>query len=190
MSWWAEQRIYFEHVRALLEPGHTPRVHEVHCGQAGSLHGWTSEDFDALIGEGRRQHDRLHDEQEKLRGRAQVMLALALALLGAVGSLYGPVHRHAQPDGWVLWGAALALCSWAMLGAAATATVSARMETIDSSALSTYTAPLAPKLAADYAELNKENFNSVATRLTNSRIAAGWLLSAAALALATWLVAR
>jgi hypothetical protein len=190
MSWRREQGIYAEHVRALLEPGHTPPVHEVHGRNAGSLDGWELDDLTMLIEEGRRQHDRLNDELERVRSRAQVMLALALALAGAIASMYGRVHHNAQAAGWVLWASGLVLAGWAALGAAATATVSARLETIDSSSLSNYTAPIVSKVAGDYAEINKENFNAVATRLTNSRIAAGWLVTAGALALITWVVVQ
>jgi hypothetical protein len=54
--------------------------------------------------------------------------------------------------------------------------LSANLETIDGAALSRYDPPLQRKLADDYAAINILNFTAGATRLTNSRLAVGWVL--------------
>lgn len=190
MSWNAEQRVYAAHVAALVRPGGSAPVHDVHKVDPGDLGDWKDDALLTLIAEGRRQHDRSHDDLERVRARAQVALALALALLAALGSLVGAVDSAGSVIGWVLWVMAIATGGWAALGAAASATVSADMETIDAALLSRRTPPLERQLAGDYAALARTNFSAVAVRLTNLRIAVTWLLIAATLGLGTWLIAQ
>jgi hypothetical protein len=183
----SEQRVYAQHVLGLLRPGHRVPDHLAHATEPSPLNGWQPADHDAMIEEGRRQSDRQQDDLERVRGRSQLLLALALALLAAVAALRGPVASGDEWWLWTVWIASLGAGAWSAVGAAAIAAVRADMEIIDAAVLSHYEPPVRPKLAADYAELVRPGENAVATRLTNFRVAVLWLLIAAVFGLAAWL---
>jgi hypothetical protein len=56
-----------------LWPGHLVPVFEVHNTTVGDLTGWEPDELNLAIEEGRRQLDRLFDELERVRVRAQFL---------------------------------------------------------------------------------------------------------------------
>lgn len=186
MSLPENQRIYARHVLALFIAGAGAPVHDADHNKSGDQSAWTDEQIDLLIEEGRRQLDRQVEDLERVRLRAQVTLALGLALLGAAGSLRSTISAAHVVVLWVLWGLALAVTGWAILGAAATAVVRADMNMIHATVLSRYTGDVKRQLAHDYANSAPAGESQVAARLTNLRIAVAYLLVGAALTLGAW----
>jgi hypothetical protein len=182
-----EQLIYARHVLGLLRPGRRVPDYEAHPVAPRLLSGWQHADLETMVEEGRRQSDRQHEDLERVRGRAQFLLTLGLALLAGVAALRSPIARADHWWLWTLWGVSLAAGAWAALGAAAVSAVRADVEIVDAAVLSGYEPPVRRHLAADYADLVRAGENAIATRLTNFRVAVLWLLIAAALGLATWL---
>jgi hypothetical protein len=170
----------------LFNAGAGAPVHDADHNKPGDQSAWTDEQVDLLIEEGRRQLDRQVEDLERVRLRAQVTLALGLALLGAAGSLRSTVSAAHVVVLWVLWCVALAVTGWAILGAAATAVVRADMSMIHATVLSRYTGDVKRQLANDYAGSAPAGESQVAARLTNLRIAVAYLLVGAALTLGVW----
>ena len=179
--------IYARHVLALFWPNKQAPTIEADRNQAGDVSGWPDRDLELLVEEGRRQLDRQHEDLERIRSRAQVLLALGLALEGAVASLQESIVKADDTAIWFFWTVAILTGAWSVLGAAATAVVRADMQMIHVAVLSRRTAPVLSDLAADYAAIAMDGENQLATRLTNVRHAVMWLLIAAFLGLLTWL---
>jgi hypothetical protein len=186
MSFWAEQKVYAQHVLALFRPGAIGPVHTADPNEPGSLKKWDESERRLLIEEGRRQLDRQVDDLERVRSRSQILLVLALALTATTGSLLSRMDRVDGLAPWLVWSAALVLGGWAVLGAAATSVVAAKPETIHATVLSRYESPIEPKLAEDYAVLVIAGEEHVAVRLTNLRWAIAYLLACGALTLSVW----
>jgi hypothetical protein len=187
VSWGAEQALYARHVWALFRAGSGAPAHQADPNDAGDIAEWSDDQVKTLIDEGRRQLDRQNEDLERVRGRAQVALAIAIALGGAAGALRATVSSADRLLLWVLWIAGLLLVGWAILGAAATAVVRADMQIIHASVLSRYTGDIDRQLAEDYAAIAMDGENQVATRLTNLRIAVAFLLVGATATLGAWL---
>lgn len=187
MTWRKEFKVYAQHVLGLLVPNLRAPVHKADRNAAGDVAQWVSEDLDLLIDEGRRQLDRQHDDLERIRSRAQVLLALGLALVGTTAALQGRVSDSSSWLVWAMWLVALATGAWSILGAAATSVVRADMSIIHAAVLSRRSGKIKEELAKDYSEMVMAGENQLATRLTNLRHAVTWLLVAAVLALASWL---
>jgi hypothetical protein len=187
MSRLNKQRIYARHVVALFRPGSGAPVYPADTNTAGDLTDWSADDLKTLIDEGRRQLDRQIEDMERVRGRAQVTLALGIGLEGAAGSLRTAVSSVNEPVLWFLWILGLALVAWATLGAAATAVGRADMEMIHAAVLSRRQADIAKDLAKDYAAMAATGENQIATRLTNLWLAVTLLLAGAAATFGTWL---
>jgi hypothetical protein len=68
--------IYARHVLALFWPNKQAPTIEADHNQAGDVSGWPDRDLELLVEEGRRQLDRQHEDLERIRSRAQVLLAL------------------------------------------------------------------------------------------------------------------
>ncbi|MFI4992759.1 MAG: hypothetical protein ACHQCH_03960 [Solirubrobacterales bacterium] len=187
MSWRAEQAVYARHVWALFRAGSGAPAHHADPNEAGDIAEWSDEQVKTLIDEGRRQLDRQNDDLERVRGRAQVALAIAIALGGAAGALRATVSSADHFPLWVLWIVGLLLVGWAILGVAATAVVRADMQIIHAGVLSRYTGDIDRQLAEDYAAIAVDGENQVATRLTNLRIAVAFLLVGATATLGAWL---
>lgn len=183
-----EQKVYAQHVLALFRPGSVGPAHPADPNKPGDLEGWSPEDLELLVEEGRRQTDRQTADLERVRGRAQVLLALSLALTGAAASLIDDVDVAGHVAIWGFWILAIAFGGWALLGAAATATVAAEPEIIHASVLSRYDPPIQDQLAADYAAIVIKGENELAVRLTDLRWGVTHLLVAALMALVvlTW----
>jgi hypothetical protein len=180
------QRIYARHVLALFIAGAGAPVQDADRNEPGDQSTWTDEQIDLLIDEGRRQLDRQVEDLERVRLRAQVTFVVGLALLGAAGSVRSAISSANEVALWVLWGLALAVTAWAILGAAATAVARADMNMIHATVLSQYTGDVKRQLAHDYAKSAPAGESQVAARLTNLRVAVAYLLLGAALALGAW----
>ena len=168
-----DQRVYFVHITGLVRPGARLPNFEVHPGTRGSLEGWEDDDLQLLIDEGRRQFDRQLGDLDRLRGRAQFLFTIGLALAGAIASQAGSSNCLGATLPWVI---GLAASAFAVLGAAAIMTGRADFEMIDSAALSRYDRPVRRPLAEDYAEMLRTGEETVATRLSLFRLAAVWLI--------------
>jgi len=174
------------HVIALFFPGRHAPVHQADQNVAGDLAGWDAGDLQVLIDEGRRQLDRQNEDLERIRGRSQVLLVLGLALGGSAGSLLGKVRAADHQALWALWGLGVALIALSIFGAAATAVVRADIDMIHAAVLSRRSAPVVPRLAADYAESAMAGENELATRLINLRLSVALLLVGALFILGSW----
>lgn len=183
-----QQLIYASHVVALIT-GSGAKAYDADKNPTGDLGAWQDPDLDTLIEEGRRQLDRQHDDLERVRGRAQVLFTVGVALVGVVGGLRSTISSAHQM--WLndLWFASLAVLGWSVLGAAATAVVRADLSTIHAAVLSRYTPPVKTKLAGDYASIMMKNENQLATRLINMRISVTVLLIGGTMALGSWICA-
>jgi hypothetical protein len=187
MSRLDKQRIYARHIIALFLPGSGAPVHSADSNTPGDLTDWSADDIKTLIDEGRRQLDRQNEDLERVRGRAQVTLALGIGLEGAAGSLRAAVSSVNEPVLWFLWILGLALVAWATLGAAATAVVRVDMEMIHAAVLSRRQANIGKDLAKDYAAMAATGENQIATRLTNLWLAVALLLAGATATFGAWL---
>jgi hypothetical protein len=181
-----QQLIYASHVVALIT-GSGAKAHDADKNTTGDLNDWQDQDLDTLIEEGRRQLDRQHDDLERVRGRAQVLFTVGVALVGVVGGLRSTVSGAHQMWLNALWFASLAVLGWSVLGAAATAVVRADLSTIHAAVLSRYASPVKKKLAGDYASIMMKNENQLATRLINMRISVTVLLIGGTMALGSWI---
>lgn len=179
---WDELVVYGQHVTAMFRPGAIGSTHPADRNKPGDLAGWSSDDRELLVEEGRRQLDRQGNEIERIRTRAQVLFAIAIALLGGAGGLAGKVDSVGSIVLWGVWGAAIVVGAWATLGAAAVVTVAAQIETIHATVLSRSQSPVEPRLASDYAVAVVAGENALAVRLTNFRWSVSFLLISAALA--------
>lgn len=179
--------IYAQHVLALFWPNKESPAIEADRNQPGDVSDWPTSDLELLVEEGRRQLDSQHGDLERIRGRAQVLLVLALALEGTIASLQASVTKVDNIAVWFVWVIAILAGAWSVLGAAATSVVRADMQMIHAAVLSRRDTPILPRLAADYAAMVMDGENQLATRLTNLRHAVTWLLLAAIFGLLTWL---
>src|SRR4051794_38992141 len=114
MSLLSEHWVYTRHVVALLWPGARAPVHESDRNVPGDVARWWGDDLDTLVEEGRRQVDRQHGDLERVRARAQVVVALGLALEATAGSLRDSVSSVDDRYLRALWVLALALIAWAI----------------------------------------------------------------------------
>jgi hypothetical protein len=158
------QLIYGLHVLAVLMPGEAVRVFRAHQIKAVALDGWSGEELDLMVEEGRRQLDRQLSDLERIRGRSQWLFSIGAAVTVAVaGALAGDEPNAPR---LLLWLAALALVVYGTAGAAAVMTVRADFKTIDTAALSAETPPIKEALAGSYSRMLGTGENTVATRLS------------------------
>jgi hypothetical protein len=181
--------VYLQHIAALFRLGKAAAVHESDRNKPGDLASWSDDDLRLLVDEGRRQLDRQNADLEQIRGRAQVLLAIGIALEGTSGALREEVSKGSS---WflALWVLALVLIGFSVLGAAAVAVVRYDGEMIHTTVLSRYTPPVLRRLADDYAAIAPTNESQLATRLINMRFAVVLLLAGALCTLAAWIGAN
>ena len=79
-GFWYGQGIYFVHVIALITPGVEATQYEAHPIEPKSLDGWSSWDRALMIEEGRRQADRQLTDLKEVRGRAQWLFTVGIAV--------------------------------------------------------------------------------------------------------------
>ena len=182
------QLIYAAHIAGLVRQGKAVPVYDAHRNQPGSLEAWKEDDLRLMVDEGRRQLDQQLGDLESLRGRAQFLFTVTVALVGALGALADDAYDQACEGVFVLWCVATLAGAYAGLGAAAVMTVRADFSVIDSARLSTYPSPILARLAGDYSRMLGTGANTVATRLTIFRQAVVWLIVSAILGLTVLLL--
>jgi len=182
--------VYLAHVFALLRPGAAVPNFPAHQIQAQPMAGWADAELQLMIDEGRRQSDRQLADIERLRGRAQWLFTVGVAIVTAVAAVFGAFDSG--DSGWwvVLWVLSLLAVGYGVLGVAAIMTIRADFEGVDSAVLSSYEQPILNKLAGDYASMLGTGENTVATLLTVYRQAVVWVLIGGYGALITWLAVR
>jgi len=183
----SELWVYLRHVAALFWPNAKAPALDSDPTQPGDISTWSEPELDLLIEEGRRQIDRQHEDLERIRTRAQVLIAFGLALEASIASFYDRVTESPDCLVWFVWGLSIATGAWSILGAAATSVVRADMEMIHTAVLTRKTSPKRD-LAEDYGAMMKAGEDQLSTRLTNLRHAVVWLLLSSALGLASWLM--
>jgi hypothetical protein len=181
--------VYLYHIAALFFLSRQRAVHSSDSNEPGTLQNWSDDDLRLLVDEGRRQVDRQTNDLERIRLRAQVLLALGIALEGTAGSFQSEVSKADSCWVWALWILALLLIGFSILGAAATAATRADLEIIHATALSRYEPNALRHLADDYAAIMPGNESQIATRLINMRLAIILVLVGGLCALLTWFAA-
>lgn len=134
--------IYAQHVLALFWPNKEAPALEADPNHPGDVSDWEEGDLAVLVEEGRRQLDRQHEDLERIRGRAQALLAFGLAVEGAIASLQESLVKADDFVAWTVWTLAILAGAWSVLGAAATSVVRADMQMIHAAVLSRRKAPI------------------------------------------------
>jgi hypothetical protein len=188
----SEIKVYLLHVVALFRPSTDVPAFEVHQGQVGDISGWSRDDHEMLIAEGRRQLDRQIADLERIRSRCQFLFTTVLGLLvlvfGTVRTIGGP-ESHRVLLALLFWCVSIICLVLGLLGTAALITARKDVQIIDTARLSQTAPPVFKALAPAYANAVHTGENSVATSVTVQRDAV-LLMVAGALAYASaWLLA-
>jgi hypothetical protein len=131
-----EVRLYFDHVLALIVPGHRPKVPDNYGVEPGVLEEWSDSDLDLMLNEGRRELDASTALLNDLRSRGQVLFTILLAFVGfAVGGRVLTTVRGSTPF-FAFWYLGLVLTGIGLLGAAAVFATTAEMGSVDAELLS------------------------------------------------------
>jgi hypothetical protein len=167
MNGWRQVRLqvtmYLRYVGLLLLPGWPAPTYNADQIKPGDLEGWSADDLKLLITEGQRQYDRTVAQLAEIRGRAQNLLAIGIALIGILAG----TRPHASCRfGWYVWMASVLLTGLSVLGAAAILAVRADMDTIHAAVLSQRSPGVLRSLAEDYAGIQASGMSTSATRLT------------------------
>jgi hypothetical protein len=161
---------------------------EVHPVQPGDLDGWSDDDHQLLIAEGRRQLADL----ERIRSRCQFLFTTALGLLvvvfGTVRTIAGPGSHRVLPA-LLLWSASIVCIVVGLLGAAALITTRKDLKIVDAAILSQTAPPVLAQLALVCADVVRTGGNSVATALTVQRDAVLFMVAGASVYATAWLLA-
>jgi hypothetical protein len=174
-GFWYGQGIYFVHVIALITPGVEATQYEAHPIEPKSLDGWSSWDRALMIEEGRRQADRQLTDLKEVRGRAQWLFTVGIAVTAAIG---GALRADRPTDGrLVLFIASLLMLVCGLAGAAGIMTVRADFNTIDTAVLSHKPLPTERYLAGAYSRMLRDGENTIATRITIFRQAVVWIIA-------------
>lgn len=182
------QWIFLAHVLGLVAPGHDIPVFRADQVQAQPLDQWGSDDLALLIDEGRRQVDRQQGDLESIRGRAQWLFTLGVAVIAALGGGFvsaRPIFVLA-----VVWLVGLVTLVYGVAGAAAVLTVKADFRVVHAAVLSASTPPIDHALASIYTRMMATGENTVATRLTVFRQAVVFCLVGGCLGLLAVLLTR
>ncbi|MDP9347178.1 MAG: hypothetical protein M3P44_15995 [Actinomycetota bacterium] len=159
------QRIYFQHVAGVVVPGLDVPVHNADRLTPGPIDDWDDDELELLIEEGRRQSDRQQDQLEQIRGRAQWLFTVGVAVLAALGGALGAGQHRAV--GLALWSiVALTLLAYGIGGATAILVAKADFKMIHTAVLSRLKRPIDRELASAYARMMSMGEDTVATRLT------------------------
>ncbi len=183
-----EIRTYVQYVVLLLRPGSSAPVFDSAQAEPREMTGWSEGELQIMVDEGRRELDAMDAQLTEIRGRAQAVLTIAIALTGVLAGIAGTADHHRGSLAlWVLGVASVVLSS---LGTAAIITVKADMSTIHTAVLSGYRPPVLEKLAGDYAAMTRQGQNTVATRLTLLWFAVLSLLVGGWLGFLSWIVGK
>jgi hypothetical protein len=179
---------YLRYIGLLLSPGSTAPVFNSAQADPGEMTGWSDDELQLMVVEGRRELDALDTQLTEIRGRAQAVLTTAIALAGVLAGIAGTAHHRCGSFAvWILGVAGIVLSA---LGSAAIITVKAYMSTIHTAVLSRYEPPVLERIARDYAGMTRQGQNTVATRLTLLWLAVLLLLVGGALGFASWITAK
>jgi hypothetical protein len=187
-----EFKVYLLHVAALFRPSTAVPAFDVHPGQPGDLSGWSDDDHQLLITEGRRQLDRQIADLERIRSRCQFLFTTALGLLvvvfGTVRTFAGSGSHHVLPA-LLLWCGAVVCIVVGLLGTAALITTRKDLQIVDAAVLSRTEPPVLAQLALAYTDAVRTGENSVATALTVQRDAVLLMTVGAFIYATAWLLA-
>jgi hypothetical protein len=173
-----------------LWPGHKVPVFEVHNVPVGDLTGWSDEELKLALDEGRRQIDRLFDEVEKVRVRAQFLFTSTLALLVVVLAGRQTMRAGKNDLPLALWSLAIAIVGLGMLGTASIIASRKDLRAIDTAKLTTTVErPLLRELVAAHARSVKESTNTVYTQITMFRDAVWIVMFGAIVYGVAWIIA-
>jgi hypothetical protein len=179
------RQVYLLYCLALLRPGRIPPDLPIDRTAPAAVSGWQEGDLALLIEEGRRHVDRLLGEIDKTRDRAQVGLTGTLALLVITAA-----QLPAAKSSWsllALFSVSAFLLSLGFCAFLSVAVVQVRVGVIHAGVLSTYTPPVGPQLAQDYAEVSVDTQNAASTMLSVLREAALYVTLGAAVLGALWI---
>jgi acyl dehydratase len=159
------QWIYLLHVLGLLAPGKTIPVYHVFPIKAADLgENWETEDLKLMIEEGRRQFDRQWHHLDVIRGRAQWLFTVTVAVTAALAGALAKTDAGSVEQLVLIAG--LAGVIYGTAGAAAIMVVKADFTVIATAVLSHQDPPIDKALAASYSRMLNDGANTVATRLT------------------------
>lgn len=186
-----ETRLIADHVASLI-PSRTPTVPDAYKNlPAGDLDGWPREAIHLLLDEGRRSLDGVNARFERLRDRAQYLLGIAVASLGAQISL---THLMLDNIGvFLLWAVAVVLVGAALVVSFAAFAATAELGSVDPVLFSREQPPsgteAAASLARAYAKAFQRSSNTVLARFTLYRDATWLLVLGVLIAIVAWVVA-
>ena len=118
----------------------------------GDMAGFDEESLRIVIEEGRRQVDSQSERFRHATDRGQVVLTVALALLGFLAAQLdrvSKVHADRLWVFWAVWGAAALVSLIGTAAAAAAVVVKADFLAVDTTQISTWTSPVLRELARD-----------------------------------------
>lgn len=180
------QRVYALHVVALVAPGTRIPTLQALRVEAQPLDAWEDADLALMVEEGRRQADRQLADLERIRGRAQWLFSLGVA----VATVLATVYAHHATSSWVsaLRIASFVLLFWGVAGAAAILVGRADFQIILTALLSGVEPPVLRALAVSYSKILNTGEDTIATRLTVFRQAVLFSLLGAALGLLAFII--
>ena len=182
-----EMRLYFEHVLALVRPGHRPVVPDVYGVSPGTLESWNDLDLDLMLEEGRRELDAAASTLNDLRARGQTLFTILLAFVGfsVGGQFISSVDKSIL--GYVLWYVGLVVTVVGLVGAAAVYATTAEMGSVDAVLLSREpSAGIKRIVACAYPHAVKRSKVTTMARFTVLRDATWFGVIGALLVLASW----
>jgi hypothetical protein len=179
--------MYLRHVGLLFQPGKEAPVFTAAAIEPAPLAGWNDVELQIMLDEGRREIDDLNAQLTEIRGRAQTVLTIAIAIVGILAGIAGTVDDHDLAQS--LWVIGVAFVVLSALGAASILTVRAVLEKIHTPVLSQKAPSVLRGLATDYADMTRVGTNTVATRLTLLWFSVLSLLLGGGFGFASWVVA-
>jgi hypothetical protein len=158
------RRSYISYCLALFIPGRPAHViAQLDTQQPAELADFEKlpqTDLQILVEEGRRAADSVSVELAEIRGRAQLAIPLCLLLLGTLTAQLATVRHEPTTGRWLLLSASAVLSFVSLAALLAICVVNVTLSVIHPAVLSTYTSPIAPRLARDFA-LNATDCNRV-----------------------------
>jgi len=167
--------VYLQHLLGLW-PGAKVPVFEVHNIEQGNIDGWSETELTYALEEGRRQVDRLFEDVERIRTRAQFLLTTCAGFLIVIFAGYTTMIAAKSAVPFALWSFAIVVTGLGLLGSASVIVARKDLRAIDTVRLTTTTErPLLRELVAAYGRSVRECTDTVATQITVFRDAV-WLV--------------
>lgn len=184
-----EVGMYFRVIAALFLPGYPVPVFDTESPSIGAMTGWSDDELRLLIDEGHRQIDAQAVQLEALRGRSQIVLTTATAVLGLIIAGAKTIAEATSLVVLLVWVAAFTVDLLAVLGAAAVITVRKDMGAVSTERLSNVQPPVALELASSYARIVRSGQATIAREVTVFRDAVLLLIVSAVLYSVAWYLA-